>query len=60
MTQSLSAIRIAAFLLLAGSATASAQIAQDGAIEVPAPATILLLGAAAGVAMLVKAYRNRR
>ena len=60
MTQSLSAIRTAAFLVLAGSATASAQIVQDAAVEVPAPATILLLGAAAGAAMLVKAYRNRR
>lgn len=60
MTQSISAIRIAALLILAGSATASAQIAQDAVVEVPAPATILLLGVAAGAAMLVKAYRNRR
>ncbi len=61
MIQSLRAIRTAAMLILAGAASASAQIAQDGApTDVPAPATILLLGAAAGAAMLVKAYRKRR
>lgn len=63
MIQSLRAIRTAAILFLAGVApvSAQAQIAQDGApIDVPAPATIVLLGAAAGAAMLVKAYRNRR
>jgi hypothetical protein len=60
MIQSLRAMRTAALLILAGAASASAQIAQDAAVDVPVPPTILLLGAAAGAAMLVRAYRNRR
>ncbi|MBL8702890.1 MAG: hypothetical protein JNK67_31195 [Alphaproteobacteria bacterium] len=59
-----SILRNAAVLLVAGTASATAQvvaaIASDGAIDVPAPATALLVGAAVGGAMLVKAYRNRR
>jgi len=62
MIQYLRAIRTAAALFLAGSASAWAQfpIAQDAAVEVPVPPTILLLGAAAGAALLIRAYRNRR